>query len=735
MTTGRGERGHALLLAVLILFAGGLRVVPVWHHVFSDEGVRFQGTDAWYHARLLEVQVANYPWRLEFDPLAAFPEGQVVWVAPLLDFVTASLAKLAGGHMAATERIAAFVPPVLACLGVLAVYSLARRLFDRTAALFSTALLGLTPGPFLQTSVLGRYDHHVLEALLASLTLLAWIAALEHPGDRWRGLVAGAVLALYLMCWSGGALLVFALTCGVVAQIVTGRSSASDGGKVALTAVVTALLLLLLQPWRHPRFGLQAAALVSAGVAALAAVGLKRSFRERPLALASSLVGLAGAACVALVFLAPDLASRIQIELARFTPTGGALTIGEIRPLLLSESGDWSLARAWTDYHLRLPLFLAGLILLSVRAWGRSSPGDALLLAWGLVSLAATLGQNRFGYYLAPNAALLGGFALSRLLPSPGERGGGRAARLVPAAVLTALVLGLEVPVALGDAARDRGPVPGWTEATDWLRERTPAPFPHPDFDRRLYVAAPEGEAFAYPPEAYGVMAWWDYGYLLLQKGRRIPVANPAQTGAGEAARFFTAVDESEARAVVRETGTRYVLVDHTQVALVVPTVGTGLGKFGAMVAWAGRDASRFFEVYRDREGKRQLVYYPDYYQSMFARLYLFGGAATEPENTSWVIRFEDGAEGATKRIVESWRFRTHAEAATFLEAHDDGQHRLVGLGPSRPCVPVSALGGYRGVFDSRQEGWFRGFPAIRIFEVERAAIPGEAVSTRSGGD
>ena len=71
-----------LCLAVIVLVAAGLRLWAPWDDVFPStslgasgpERVNFLETDAWYHVRLAESQVRNFPHRITVDPYAA-PDG------------------------------------------------------------------------------------------------------------------------------------------------------------------------------------------------------------------------------------------------------------------------------------------------------------------------------------------------------------------------------------------------------------------------------------------------------------------------------------------------------------------------------------------------------------------------------------------------------------------------------------------------------------------------------------
>ena len=143
--------------------------------MFSAPRVNFLENDSWYHVRLAENQVRNFPHRVTFDPYAA-PNGQYVAVAPLLDTIIATAVVATQGRDATTayiERVAALVPAIVGVLAVVAVWALATIAFDRRAGLIAGLLAAILPGHFLDRTLVGFVDHHALEVLLSFATLAA----------------------------------------------------------------------------------------------------------------------------------------------------------------------------------------------------------------------------------------------------------------------------------------------------------------------------------------------------------------------------------------------------------------------------------------------------------------------------------------------------------------------------------------------------------------------------------
>ena len=171
------------MLVAILLIAAGLRVWAPWDDVLGAR-VNFLETDAWYHVRLAESQVRNFPHRVTVDPYAA-PNGQYVAVAPLLDTIIATAVFITQGRDASTEyieRVAAFVPAIVGVLAVAAVWWLATTIFDRRAGMIAGLLAAILPGHFLDRTLIGFVDHHALEVLLSFMTLAciaygSWIGA------------------------------------------------------------------------------------------------------------------------------------------------------------------------------------------------------------------------------------------------------------------------------------------------------------------------------------------------------------------------------------------------------------------------------------------------------------------------------------------------------------------------------------------------------------------------------
>jgi dolichyl-diphosphooligosaccharide--protein glycosyltransferase len=200
-------------------------------------------------------------------------------------------------------------------------------------------------------------------------------------------------------------------------------------------------------------------------------------------------------------------------------------------------------------------------------------------------------------------------------------------------------------------------------------------------------------------------MSWWDYGYFITYIAHRIPNANPSQAGAPDAALFFTAQDESSANQVLDRLGSKYVIIDDLMSIVTLYY----RGKFPAIVVWAGKDQSQFYDVFYQstQTGTLQPViyYYPSYYQSMCSRLYLYAGEEWVPQQTiaiSWTERDLTSTDGSTftaKVISDQKFFSTYDSAKSFVDAHND--YRIVGTDPLVSPVPLEKLEHYKLIHQS----------------------------------
>jgi len=242
-------------------------------------------------------------------------------------------------------------------------------------------------------------------------------------------------------------------------------------------------------------------------------------------------------------------------------------------------------------------------------------------------------------------------------------------------------------------------PTNAWYESLTWLRNNTPDPFGNPDYYYEPYKKPPPGESYKYPETAYGVTAWWDYGYWVTRIGRRIPTSNPG-TGARGEQYFFTAQDEASADEELDKLGSKYVIIDNS----ITTAIG---GKFHALATLSGNSPDDYFGIYyqpSDNKLQPVLLFYPEYYRSLVIRLYNFDGVQVSPKSTT-VIAYQEKKtpEGqAYKQITDAKKFNSYEEAQTYIASQTSGNYSIVSADPFASPVPLSALEHYKLVYSSK---------------------------------
>ena len=712
------RRADLLWLAAILIVAAGLRVWAPWDDVFGSR-VNFLETDAWYHVRLVQNQVVNFPHRVTVDPYAA-PNGQYVAVAPLLDTIIATVVFVTAGRDASAdyiERVAAMVPAVVGVLAVVAVWALATLAFDRRAGLIAALLAAVLPGHFLDRTLVGFLDHHALEVLLSIATLAALVQK--------SGPLAGVFLGLYLLGWASGSYFVAILLLWIVlAAIVTTPDDASATARTASTAAAIALALVVL--FQDPdlfRYNTQLAALGGFLVASVAVM----VFARRVVIAVAVLAAAALVIGAGVWLLAPGLVQQVAVDLNRFRPDPTRMAVLEARPLFLY-SGNWLWSQPWTFFRSGFYVGIVAVLLLAASLW-RSRRGDHLLIVcFTVANFLATLGQNRFGYYLVPAVAVVNGWLAVRILdwgavphadnPRPKGRVSIPFHREIAVIIVAGVIVAPNLVTAAVTTTRLGGMPDYWFNAMQWLRQSTPEPFGSADY----YLQRYEGAA---RPAAYSVMNWWDQGYWIIQTARRVPVANPTQGGAPVAAQFLTATDEAEALSIVDTQRARYVLVDW-ELPFREGEGGALAGRFQNLSDWAGIPTSRYYSLCFSRATdvdpwRATWIFNEAYYQTLVYRLMVAGGKPVRPENNSYVVETRQREDANGRRfceVVSSTRFATPDEARQAAAARG-ANFRAVGLTPWQPAFPVEAVTGLREVatFGDPTQGAGE-TPMVRIFEV-----------------
>jgi asparagine N-glycosylation enzyme membrane subunit Stt3 len=707
-----------MVLAVILTVAAGLRVWAPWDDVLGGSRVNFLETDAWYHVRLAESQVRNFPHRVTVDPYAA-PNGQYVAVAPLLDTVIATTAFVTGGRGASTEyieRVAAVVPAVVGVLAVAAVWALATIAFDRRAGLIAGLLAAILPGHFLDRTLIGFVDHHALEVLLSFATL-ACIAFGSAIG-------AGICLGLYLLAWASGSYFVTILAVWMVITAIAAPARRESAARFsAISGIVALVVVVVFQDPGLYRYNTQIAAL-----AGLILVSATVFYFADHLAKVLGIGAIAAAIALGATWLLlPDLVNQVVSDVSRFRPDPTRMAVLEARPLFLYQ-GNWTWLQPWIFFRSGFYAGLVAVAALAIVTWRSKRVDHILIVCFTLANYLATIGQNRFGYYLVPSTAVVIGWLAVRLLdwggvphadnPAPKVRQRIPFQRELAVIVVAGLLIAPNLVTAAVTTTRGGGMPQYWFETMEWLKTKTPEPFTSPDFYHARYGTTN-------PPASYSIMNWWDQGYWITQTAHRVPVSNPTQSGASESAAFLTATDETAALEILARHRAKYVLLDF-ELPFRDGEDGSLQGRFQNLADWAGIPTSRFYSLCFSRRSESESwqptwIYREPYYQSMTYRLMVLGGEAIDPSNNTWVVQTRERTDQRGRRFCEianRWQYSRPEEAKLTAFQRGEG-FEAVGLTPWQPAFTVPAVNGLKVAAEFRDPGQKAGeTPMVRVFEV-----------------
>jgi oligosaccharyl transferase (archaeosortase A-associated) len=776
MTQRRFSSGFIAGIIVALFFgiALYLRIALPYDAVFVGDWIKFTGVDAYHFMRIVDNLVHNFPHLSSFDPYALYPGGGGPGIRTFFAYFLAGLTWLAGlgsPTQHTIDIVGVYFPAVLGSLTVIPVYFTGKALFGRWAGVIAAGLIAIFPGEFLGRSLLGFTDYHAAEVLFTTIAILAVKNATQNgmtfnhvKSWDWGiiskpflySLLAGVFLGIYFLTWMGALLFVFIIFVYLIIQFVIDHLKRRPTDYLCFVSTITFVIaLLMFVPTSRDTMSLVSltiAILVPIVLAVLSSFMASRGIK--PTLYLAAFLGV-GIAVLAVFYIINPALLKIMIGksigIFRAWPIG--TTVLEMEPLLFP-GGHLSLAIAWGNFTTSLFLSFISLGILIYLIIKRGETDKTLLTVWSLAMLAATLSMRRFMYYFAVNAALLSGYLAWLIL----ELSGFREKLAEPAEPLRDmkkkaklkrkssphsatswmnrslgiiavffLVFFPNIGKAIDTASNPKlAPSDAWCESLTWLKDNTPDPFGNPDFYYDLYKSPPPGESYDYPQTAYGVTAWWDYGYWITRIGHRIPTSNPGVGHRGESG-FFTAQDEALADRIIERKGwnSKYVIVDHT----IATAVG---GKFHAVTSLGGNSPEVFFDIYyQPVEGKLEpvILFHPEYYRSMLIRLYNFDGKQVVPKSSP-VISYEERVshDGQSyKEITNAEFFPSYEEAEAYISSQESGNYRIVSDDPFASPVPLQALERYEVVYSSNGSKTMPSgglIPEVKIFEYVPSPMP-----------
>lgn len=565
-----------ILLGCIAIVSGLIRSLPQLGQVFADGSVYFKGVDPYYHMRLVDFCVANYPKLLTMDPYAAFG-GAAVGYYPLMTLMISSIAVLLGGqgNSYLVDTVGAWFPVVMGTIGIVIIFFIGRYIFNSDIGLGAAIIAAITPSEFLHRSTLGFTDHHIVEAVLFfCLILFLW---LMWTRKQWRWAICGGVcLGLYLMNWWGALVMMLLVDGWLVIQFLIQRKQQEDVKFLCLaTAGVVGIGVLVASPviisWAlDPKLyyvGLGASLLLPWLLLSIAKIELRKLL----------ILGICGCIIAGLAITAGLLWSPITQEIGILCPSctstseavrsyGSIVTI-IVRSVLatfwgfdttIEEALPTDIQTAFYTFGSQLIFFFVGVYVL----FKKYRKGKEFFVIVTMFLVLMMIGQRRWSYYgMMPLSICisLSMFWISDFFRKDMKR------MIFTTIIILSLITNAKATIIMasfpGAMSKD------WREALTWLKSNSDDPFG----GNNTYITLNEMRK-----SDYTVMSWWDYGHWIIRLSKRVPLTSPTSQGVAGSpdCRFMTYTNLEEAETQLKGLRIKYIIVDAEMVS----------GKFYAIV-------------------------------------------------------------------------------------------------------------------------------------------------------
>ena len=462
-STNREKRFSTGMIAglCLALFFGislFIRAYLPYDHVFIGEWIKFTSVDAYFHMRLVDNLVHNFPNLIDFDPYLLYPFGMNLDNIHFFDWSLAGIIWVIGlgsPTQHTIDVISVYFPAVLGALTVIPVFFIGKELFGRWAGVIAAGLIAILPGEFLGRSILGFTDHHIAETLLTAFTMMFLIMSVKRANESgltvqhlrnrdWKvirkpviySLLTGLSLGIYLVTWVGGLLFVFIILLYLFIQFIIDHLKRNSTDYLLPAGTITFFISFIIYVTfvggtfsSRPSSVIPWLSLLMAAFLPIILHIISRRFKVWKLKLYYYPVTLLVLGAVAL-FVGRAIYPDFMRNVLDVFNLSASRTIIEMQPFLRPR-GEWTIGLAWGNFNTGF--FLASACILysivyfilrifignkisefkmgNIRIFPESFAAEKnILLIWSLVILLATLGQRRFAYYMAVNVALLSAF-------------------------------------------------------------------------------------------------------------------------------------------------------------------------------------------------------------------------------------------------------------------------------------------------------------------------------------
>ena len=605
------ERSGRYLSWIVFIAALSIRLVP-FSHVFYSGKTYLYDPDCYIRLHKIHVYLQSFPSFSVYDYFEGFPVGTGVISPPTMEYIIAALVypfRHLGQLSPFLEIFVALIPPVAGAITAVMVGQWVLRHMGVFPAVAASAVLVFYP-PFIDATVLGRFDNEMLEPLLLVAVVRLYLGTYEKEAPAFRWYAAGLMHAFFLTIWRGAVFPLSIIGVDLLARIFAVRrdpeAAAGLAKNAALMYIFAAAPIALIcgtDIWgTRNTFGFNIVSWFHVGVFLGAAASMllfgflvvgrqANKAKNLPLIYASLIVFLT---CVA-VFITGNAIQGIKVL------GGGNAWIDSINQYQRGMSAG-KLLRFYGGFSFIAPfvLLLLGSKYFQGTGWRR------FMVIWTLLIATATLSRVRFAEYYALNVSILAGVSVFYAGALVRDKGG-RVEKTIQIAAI-GLILLLQGPAfRYLSGLYDSGPsfsIKGDVEDTMlWLRDNTP----------------PAGNPYRpFIKPAYGILSRWDYGGWLEYIAQRPTVATNFGTetyGMEEAARFFLSVNEDEMNAVLARNKVRYIIVDKV------------LGDIPMYAKLIGRRQSFYEERWDPKLGKTSYIPRREALSLIVSRLFFADGS------------------------------------------------------------------------------------------------------------
>jgi len=349
-----------LLIALFFGVALYLRVVLPYDIVFSGEWIKLTSIDAYWQMRIADNLAHNFPNMLTFDPYLIYPNSGSIGTVHFMNWLIGGMAWVIGGGAPTQHTIdivGVYFPAIVGSLTVIPVYFIGKELFGRWAGIIAAGILPIIHGEFLGRSLLGFTDTPAAEIFITSVFMMFFIMAVKSARQKqityshikrceWAvitkplvfSFLAGILLGVYFLTWTGALLFVFILAVYFIVQFIIDHLRGQSSDYLVIVGValflITIIIFVLFQ-----QGALQLSSLIIALLIPLILWGVSRLVSRRGLKpvfypLALVVIGLVGLGIFYAIF--PSLLKLMMSQFIIFSPTGPGTTTLEMQPLTIA---------------------------------------------------------------------------------------------------------------------------------------------------------------------------------------------------------------------------------------------------------------------------------------------------------------------------------------------------------------------------------------------------------------